>query len=89
MKSALLWLVESLNDAADDLDVDESDIPLLPLTDDCMVAVNDSDFQNAMEVLGIHKPATIQVIYLIFVYGSLFYKPPTNLNQTFFYILYT
>lgn len=71
MKLALLWLVESLNDAADDLDVDESDIPLLPLTDDCMVAVNDIDFQEAMQALGIHKPSTIQVnIYTYMILPS-------------------
>lgn len=64
MKTALLWLVESLDEAADDLDVDESDIPLLPLTDECMTAVNDIDFQEAMEILGIHKPSSIQVKYL-------------------------
>lgn len=68
MKPALLWLVESLNEAADDLDVDESDIPLLPLTDDCMTAVNDNDFQEAMKILGIHKPSSIQVIYSLCIY---------------------
>jgi len=62
MNTALLWLVESLEEAADDLDVDESDIPLLPLTDECMMAVNDGDFQEAMKLLGIHKPSNIQVI---------------------------
>lgn len=63
MKPALFWLIESLNDAAEDLDVDESDIPLLPLTDECMAAVNDKDFQDAMQILGIHKPSSIQVIF--------------------------
>jgi len=61
MKTALLWLIESLDEAADDLDVDESDIPLLPLTDECMTAVNDIDFQEMMQILGIHKPSRIQV----------------------------
>lgn len=61
MKPALLWLIESLNEAAEDLDVDESDIPLLPLSDECMTAVNDVDFQEAMKILGIHKPSSIQV----------------------------
>jgi len=65
MKTALLWLIESLNEAADDLDVDEADIPLLPLTDECMTAVNDNDFQEMMQVLGIHKPSSIQVTYAI------------------------
>ncbi|XP_015364645.1 PREDICTED: protein timeless homolog [Diuraphis noxia] len=63
MKTALLWLIESLEDAADDLDVDESDIPLLPLTDECMTAVNDVDFQEMMKILGIHKPSSIQETY--------------------------
>lgn len=63
MKTALLWLVESLDEAADDLDVDESDIPLLPLTDECMTAVNDIDFQEMMLILGIHKPSSIQETY--------------------------
>lgn len=62
LKPALLWLIESLEDAAEDLDVDECDIPLLPLTDECMTAVNDVDFQDAMQILGIHKPSGIQVI---------------------------
>lgn len=61
MKPALLWLIESLDDATDDLDVDESDIPLLPLTDECMTAVNDDDFQETMKILGMHKPSGIQV----------------------------
>lgn len=65
MKTALLWLIECLNEAADDLDVDESDIPLLPLTDECMTAVNDNDFQEMMQVLGIHKPSSIQVTHAI------------------------
>lgn len=64
MKPALLWLIDSLDEAAEDLDVDESDIPLLPLTDECMTAVNDKDFQEMMHILGIHKPSSIQVIYL-------------------------
>ncbi|XP_025415567.1 protein timeless homolog isoform X4 [Sipha flava] len=63
LKPALLWLIESLDDAAEDLDVDESDIPLLPLTDECMTAVNDKDFQDAMQILGIHKPSNIQETY--------------------------
>lgn len=63
MKPALLWLIESLDEAAEDLDVDESDIPLLPLTDECMTAVNDTDFQDAMQMLGIHKPSGIQVTF--------------------------
>lgn len=63
MKTALLWLIESLDEAANDLDVDESDIPLLPLTDECMTAVNDIDFQEMMQVLGIHKPSSIQETY--------------------------
>lgn len=67
MKPALLWLIESLNEATEDLDVDESDIPLLPLTDECMTAVNDVDFQEAMKILGIHEPSSIQVSYIIFI----------------------
>lgn len=66
MKHALLWLIESLDEAATDLDVDESDIPLLPLTDECMTAVNNVDFQEVMQVLGIHKPSSIQVIYFMY-----------------------
>lgn len=66
MKGALLWLIESLDEAAIDLDVDESDIPLLPLTDECMTAVNDIDFQKAMQILGLHKPSSIQVIHIIY-----------------------
>lgn len=62
MKPALLWLIESLDEAANDLDVDETDVPLLPLTDECMAAVNDDDFQEAMIKLGIHKPSGIQVM---------------------------
>uniref|UniRef100_A0A2S2NUZ1 Protein timeless n=1 Tax=Schizaphis graminum TaxID=13262 RepID=A0A2S2NUZ1_SCHGA len=63
MKTALLWLVESLDEAADDLDVDESDIPLLPLSDECMTAVNDIDFQEMMQILGLHRPSSIQETY--------------------------
>lgn len=65
MKTALLWLIGSLDEAANDLDVDESDIPLLPLTDECMTAVNDIDFQEMMQALGIHKPSSIQVTHTI------------------------
>lgn len=71
MKTALLWLIESLNEAADDLDVDESDIPLLPLTDECMTAVNDIDFQEMMQILGIHKPSSIQVKHILNVIGII------------------
>lgn len=63
MKTALLWLIESLDEAADDLDVDESDIPLLPLSDECMKAVNDVDFQDMMQTLGLHSPSSIQVTH--------------------------
>lgn len=73
MKSALLWLIESLDEAADDLDVDETDIPLLPLTDECMTAVNDDDFQEAMKILGIHKPSGIQVTSLKLIINKIKY----------------
>lgn len=63
MKTALLWLIESLDEAVDDLDVDESDIPLLPLSDECMTAVNDVDFQDMMQILGLHRPSSIQVTH--------------------------
>ncbi|XP_050054655.1 protein timeless homolog isoform X3 [Aphis gossypii] len=63
MKTALLWLIESLDEAVDDLDVDESDIPLLPLSDECMTAVNDVDFQDMMQILGLHRPSSIQETY--------------------------
>lgn len=67
MKPALLWLVESLDEAADDLDVDESDVPLLPLTDECITAMSDTDFQEAMKMIGIHQPSNIQVTFLFIV----------------------
>lgn len=71
MKPALLWLIESLDEAANDLDVDETDIPLLPLTDECMAAVNDNDFQETMKILGIHKPSGIQVTCLEFIITNI------------------
>lgn len=72
MKEALLWVVESLDEAAIDLDVDEIDIPLLPLTDECMTAINDIDFQEAMQIIGLHKPSSIQVI-ILYTYTILKY----------------
>lgn len=81
MKPALLWLIESLNEAAEDLDVDESDIPLLPLTDECMTAVNDVDFQEAMKILGIHEPSSIQVIHIFCILLKLI--------SVFFFIIIT
>ncbi|XP_050538805.1 protein timeless homolog [Daktulosphaira vitifoliae] len=63
MESALQWLIESLDEAAEDLGVDESDVPLLPLTNECMTAINDLTFQNAMVAIGIHKPSGIQETY--------------------------
>lgn len=73
MKSALLWLVESLDEAADDLGVDESDITLLPLTDECMMALNDIDFQEAMKIIGLHEPKGIQVTFIFIIYAIKYF----------------
>lgn len=85
MKPALLWLIDSLDEAAEDLDVDESDIPLLPLTDECMTAVSDKDFQEMMHILGIHKPSSIQVINICIdsLALFLFYLKISKTNYSF------
>lgn len=67
MSDALEWLRESFTDAAEDIDVDpetdESGIPLVPILDCSVTAMEDGRFQNVLLAFGVVKPADEQVRY--------------------------
>lgn len=67
MGKALEWLKESLQDIVeDDEDRDEIttvDIPLVPLTEDCITAMELPSFQRLLRAIGIEPPADEQETY--------------------------
>ncbi|KAK9703332.1 Timeless PAB domain [Popillia japonica] len=77
MSDALEWLRESFTDAAEDIDVDpetdESGIPLVPILDCSVTAMEDGRFQNVLLAFGVVKPADEQETY---------WRLPNNLTST-------
>ncbi|KAL3279148.1 hypothetical protein HHI36_016662 [Cryptolaemus montrouzieri] len=64
MKEALEWLKESFSDAIEDFDDDTDEgIPLVPIMDYAVNAMDNNDFQNFLLGLGISKPFDEQETY--------------------------
>ncbi|KRT83701.1 hypothetical protein AMK59_3626, partial [Oryctes borbonicus] len=67
MSDALEWLRESFSDAADDIEADpetdETGIPLVPILDCSVTAMDDTQFQRLLLAFGIAKPADEQETY--------------------------
>lgn len=69
------WLVASLHDNLEDLDADDfdSDVPLLPLSEEQVLSMENPLFQDFLQALGFKKPVQGQVNifsgnnYLIFI----------------------
>lgn len=67
MTDALRWLRDSLVDAIEDLEDDESagNIPLVPIMDYAFDAMENPYFQETLKGIGIDKPVDEQVFILI------------------------
>ncbi|KAJ9574814.1 hypothetical protein L9F63_008013, partial [Diploptera punctata] len=65
MSEALQWLCSCLEEVADDreTDGDEENIPLLPLTEETMTAMDNSQFQELLRATGISPPFDEQEVY--------------------------
>lgn len=61
MKEALDWIESSLNEVLEDLGDDESDVPVLPLADYSVTAMDDPNFQKFLKSIGIKPPSGSQV----------------------------
>ena len=63
MSEALQWLSSCLEEVADDREVepDEENIPLLPLTEDTFTAMDNPQFQEMLKALGVIPPFEEQV----------------------------
>lgn len=62
MSEPLEWLNESLTDAIEDYGTgDNEGIPLVPISDYAMTAMENPDFQNLLRALGIDEPSSEQV----------------------------
>ncbi|XP_067015492.2 protein timeless homolog [Anabrus simplex] len=67
MTEALEWIGESLEETAEDQehnpdDIDEG-VPLLPLSEAAILAMDTPSFQNMLQSLGINSPADEQEVY--------------------------
>ncbi|KAK9879043.1 hypothetical protein WA026_003849 [Henosepilachna vigintioctopunctata] len=64
MNEALNWLKESFEDAIEDYEDDADEgIPLVPIMDHAVKAMEDEDFHNLLLALGIAKPSDEQEAY--------------------------
>ncbi|XP_065210655.1 protein timeless homolog [Planococcus citri] len=63
MKEALDWIETSLNEVLEELGDDEEDVPILPLADYSIKAIDDKDFQTFLKAIGIKPPADSQETY--------------------------
>lgn len=66
LKEAVDWLVSSLQDVIEEIGEDESDVPLLPLADYSVTAMDNDMFQKLLLALGIKRPEDFQVIFFKF-----------------------
>ncbi|CAB0002895.1 unnamed protein product [Nesidiocoris tenuis] len=59
------WLVASLHDNLEDLDADDfdSDVPLLPLSEEQVLSMENPLFQDFLQALGFKKPVQGQEVY--------------------------
>uniref|UniRef100_A0A336MT00 CSON006295 protein n=1 Tax=Culicoides sonorensis TaxID=179676 RepID=A0A336MT00_CULSO len=58
-KEALEWLVETLTDATDDIqddDDDENNIPIVPIMETQIQAIENDEFKRLMAAIGLHSP---------------------------------
>lgn len=70
LQEALDWLRENFADAADDLDSsiiddDETGIPLVPILDCAVEAMENQTFLNLLKAFGIQEPYDEQVCFFI------------------------
>lgn len=61
MEEALEWIESSLNEVLEELGDDEDDVPILPLADYSIKAMDSHEFQNFLKSIGIKPPADHQV----------------------------
>lgn len=62
MTEALDWLKESISDAIEDFEDDtEEGIPLVPIMDYSISAMENTYFQDMLQAMGISKPSNEQV----------------------------
>lgn len=64
MKEPLQWIKESLEEAMEDRDEESTEgIPLVPLSDESMIAMDLPNFQRLLRAIGIEPPADEQEAY--------------------------
>ncbi|XP_045461506.1 protein timeless homolog isoform X2 [Harmonia axyridis] len=64
MNESLDWLKESFSDAIEDFDEEADEgIPLVPIMDYSVTAMENPDFQNMLQAMGISKPSNEQETY--------------------------
>lgn len=61
MKEAVEWIVSSLLDVLDDLGDEESDVPILPIANYSIKAIDSRVFQRLLLSIGIKLPVNFQV----------------------------
>ena len=61
MKNAVEWILSSLEEALEDIGDEESDIPILPLADFSVKAMDNDMFQRLLQAIGIKQPVNFQV----------------------------
>nr|AUI80375.1 timeless 2 [Euphausia superba] len=65
MEEPIGWLSSLLKDTADDREEDGEfePVPILALSESCTDAMEDSNFQNLLKLIGIHPPVTHQEMF--------------------------
>lgn len=61
MKNSVEWILSCLEEALEDIGDDESDVPIVPLSDFSVKAMENEVFQSLLLALNIKKPITAQV----------------------------
>lgn len=61
MKDACEWLISCFEDVIEDLADDESDVPIVPLAEHAIQAIENDIFQRLLIALGAQRPVEFQV----------------------------
>lgn len=73
MKNAVEWILSCLEEALEDIGDEESDVPILPLADFSVKAMDNNVFQSLLLALNIKRPVNFQVNKIQFFFISVFF----------------